>query len=308
MKFLKIDGGFETITDEDIEMINSYDYNRIEISSFRGLTSEILDKLDDKFEYYVVRDVLANVKYYLSYTKEEMKEILLRMDQMKSLILDNEDELNKSLIIYKYIGMIVNQDREALKRDPSEDISGGISFNVHGFYSSKNKQNPQLLSRSLLGALIQGRAVCEGYALALEKCLDYVGVSAKIVDGLVDGKTPHAWIQVKINDVWYNADLTKDIFNIRNHQPLKYCLKCDQYYKENGYEFWGYKHVAGKINKDRKLELCSNDYPRDERGLLIGDHSSKVDEFFENLIKFYEQWEKRKLEKEKQEESSSKKR
>jgi len=63
------------------------------------------------------------------------------------------------------------------------------------------------------GALVEGLAVCEGYAEALQCLLHRVGIQSLLVYGSSDNPSsgvnePHAWNMVKINGEYYHVDLT----------------------------------------------------------------------------------------------------
>lgn len=138
------------------------------------------------------------------------------------------------------------------------------------------------LTRSLKGALLEGRAVCYGYALALRHALNYVGVNAKIVAGnSLDNSGGHAWNQVEIDDKWYNVDLTNDVREIRNGEKLRFCLKSDEELEkywmqsENYYGRFGYS------------EECSENYPEDRIQEMLAGVRTELDEYRENFGKGY---------------------
>lgn len=57
------------------------------------------------------------------------------------------------------------------------------------------------------GAIVEGKAVCQGYALALRLLLSYVGIDSMVITGAAGG-TPHAWNVVMIDGAWYHVDAT----------------------------------------------------------------------------------------------------
>lgn len=67
---------------------------------------------------------------------------------------------------------------------------------------------------SAYGALVNGRAVCDGYTESLQYLLGRVGIQAFTVLGMgtdISGNTePHAWNIVRIDGKYYNVDLTWD--------------------------------------------------------------------------------------------------
>ena len=59
------------------------------------------------------------------------------------------------------------------------------------------------------GALVNGVAVCEGYAEAFQYLLQQAGIQSFIIDGESSGQA-HAWNAVNIGGNWYHVDLTWD--------------------------------------------------------------------------------------------------
>lgn len=96
---------------------------------------------------------------------------------------------------------------------------------------------------SVYGALVKKLAVCEGYAKAFKYILNSAGIECELVQGKAtnsSGKTEsHAWNIVKIDDKWYNVDVTWDdpivigngVLTIRNKH--KYLLKGTESFKES---------------------------------------------------------------------------
>ena len=62
---------------------------------------------------------------------------------------------------------------------------------------------------SAYGALVNGKAVCEGYARAMQYLLYQAGIPCLIVEGHSHGE-PHAWNMVQIDKQWYHTDPTWD--------------------------------------------------------------------------------------------------
>ncbi len=64
------------------------------------------------------------------------------------------------------------------------------------------------------GALVDGRAVCEGYAKAFSLLCDMCGIVCLPVEGDaksdVFGSGGHMWNKVQLDGVWYNVDVTWD--------------------------------------------------------------------------------------------------
>jgi hypothetical protein len=68
-----------------------------------------------------------------------------------------------------------------------------------------------IYSGSPYGALVDGKAKCDGYSLALQMIADKAGIPCVTVISLPqDGQFGHAWNKVKVSTSWYNIDLSSD--------------------------------------------------------------------------------------------------
>ena len=59
------------------------------------------------------------------------------------------------------------------------------------------------------GALVEGKAVCQGYALALMRLLEELGIPVDVVLG-TSGGVNHMWNIARVNGQWYLLDVTWD--------------------------------------------------------------------------------------------------
>ena len=63
-------------------------------------------------------------------------------------------------------------------------------------------------SFTVYGALVKGKAVCEGYARSMQYLLHAVGIEATVVAGFDKDGTPHMWNAVKPDGELYYLDVT----------------------------------------------------------------------------------------------------
>lgn len=80
-------------------------------------------------------------------------------------------------------------------------------------------------AHSLVGALADGRAVCEGYARAFQYLLYQAGIPCLFVRGTATNETGtqrHAWNVVKLGGVWYQVDATWDDPTIKGLDDANY--------------------------------------------------------------------------------------
>ncbi len=72
------------------------------------------------------------------------------------------------------------------------------------------------LAHSAFGAILQGRAVCDGYSFAAKYIFDAIGIKCGVVGGMGSGVLPggrkeegrHAWNVIEIDGHWYHLDVT----------------------------------------------------------------------------------------------------
>jgi len=89
-------------------------------------------------------------------------------------------------------------------------------------YANLNNSEDQL-KYTAYGALINGTAVCQGYAnLFYRLCLE-AGIDCRIISG-TGGGLPHVWNIVRVGDAYYNVDATWDA-TLNSHC---FFLKSDQ--------------------------------------------------------------------------------
>ena len=91
------------------------------------------------------------------------------MEQIKSKIPKDADEYNKFKIIYEIIAKAADYDSSGCIGN-DEYIDGA-----------------EELTRSLHGVLVEGRAVCAGYALTIEQCSKYNDIDARYASGCAYG-------------------------------------------------------------------------------------------------------------------------
>ena len=94
--------------------------------------------------------------------------------------------------------------------------------------------NSSYTSRNLEGFFIDKTSVCAGTALVLEQLCKMNGIEAEYVQGM--SKSPkeneshlHAWVKVKVDGKWFNADPTWDANKVG--REYQYCLKSDKDFK-----------------------------------------------------------------------------
>ena len=110
----------------------------------------------------------------------------------------------------------IEQTKNQILQNRSENTYDNIKM-VHD-YLVENIEYDTTISQSniynVYGALVNGRAVCEGYARSFKYLMDELGIPCTLVIGTgtnSQGQTEnHAWNYVQLNGTWYAIDCTWD--------------------------------------------------------------------------------------------------
>ncbi|HOO25459.1 MAG TPA: transglutaminase-like domain-containing protein [Clostridiales bacterium] len=112
------------------------------------------------------------------------------------------------------------QELDTVKENILKDMPRGDDFETELFvhdtviglcsYSSTGNEN----ENTVYGALVEGKAACEGYSKSAKMFLDLAGVESQVLTGNAKnaqgGYEPHMWNIVKIDGDYYHLDLTWD--------------------------------------------------------------------------------------------------
>ena len=147
--------------------------------------------------YYYMNFIFDEIIYYTNAAQEATLSARLE-DVMASFGFTAEtDDYTKIKTIYDYICDHITYDYDNL-----EDESYLLKFSAYA-------------------ALINGTAVCQGYALLMYRMLLMAGVDTRVITGVSFGGG-HAWNIVQLNNFYYNLDSTWDA----GYPEYDWFLKC----------------------------------------------------------------------------------
>ncbi len=101
------------------------------------------------------------------------------------------DIFEKVLYVHDIIIKSVTYDHESLESETAADAK------------------TDAFSNTAYGALVEGRALCGGYARAFSHIMHLLGIGSLLITGEADGG-PHAWNLVNLDNEYYHIDLTWD--------------------------------------------------------------------------------------------------
>ena len=122
---------------------------------------------------------------------------------------------------YKAVAAVQNEDaakRVAATKAVVEQIIAKVNpawsdydkaLYLHDYVVSHVSYRQEGYHQTAYGALVDGHAVCAGYARAYQLLLNSVGIPAFYISGTVYS-APHAWTYVKLDGNWYQTDVTFD--------------------------------------------------------------------------------------------------
>ncbi len=181
----------ETITQEDLSALNQEhdgfygSVTQYEMKTVRMLgRSYVTLSCDISDNYYVEEAILSGSDIPEERTeaaelKEVCEEILSDMDA-------EDSSYKKEKKIHDYL-----VEHVAYGYPEGVDSEDSTAYNAYG-------------------ALVKGKAVCNGYAQAMKLLCDLSGVECEMISGRADGEN-HAWNLIRLDDdAWYHVDVTWD--------------------------------------------------------------------------------------------------
>ena len=180
---------------------------------------EIYDKIVEDIGHFKERSPLT-VESNIYQRIEDLARIeQLAYTQVSKIGLDiNPDTLGFD-VVYTYrftVNEVNRMNREA--EEAAKKIMEGISPGMDDYEKLKYLHDYIVLNcepstddtyaDTIYGALVNGKALCEGYTKAFSYLCNLAGIENVIVTGATD--VPHMWNMVKLGGNWYHVDVTWD--------------------------------------------------------------------------------------------------
>ena len=179
-----IDIGY--ITDDDLSTLISYIKNDRPEYFWLG-RDYIINTKEDGYKQLAFKFKSSEYSIDYLYSPSQRNEILSKIKSIISKIeasLENKNQFEKELYIHNYIIDNCNYDENAL-----------------------NNPNNHKEAYNICGALLQNKAVCEGYAKSIQLLNNYFGIKTTVVIGKSNNQN-HMWNLVNIDDEYYHLDAT----------------------------------------------------------------------------------------------------
>ncbi|EHL15271.1 hypothetical protein HMPREF9630_00640 [Peptoanaerobacter stomatis] len=97
---------------------------------------------------------------------------------------------------------------------------------VHDYLIDNIEYSNEHIVSYAYGALIEGKAVCQGYSQSFQKIIDKLNIEGRTLKGWSTAVKPefHQWNRVKLDDGWYFVDVTWDDLHEDQYRSYKHFL------------------------------------------------------------------------------------
>jgi len=225
--------------DEIVDLINEIINDTPEIFYYDGF----------KYSYETSGELVESVSFIYSYTFEEIEEMKMELYNktdwiLRNVINDSMNDYEKELAIHDYIINNAVYDIENLNNDTLK----------HSAYS-------------MYGILIEGKAVCTGYAKTMQYFLDKFNIDNQLIFGDANGQS-HVWNLVKLNGEYYHVDVTFDdpVSSQENILRRNYFNVTDELIKKN--HIWNTEEYTKAVSMNENYFVRDQSYAEDEIELI----------------------------------------
>lgn len=254
---------FKVTLPENMLLLKINNLNDIDIDKMIKIKDNVENSSQIQFK------VNENESEDVIYTFAELSAITAKITELTAGIPDELSQSDKFYTIYTRIINNITYDNkpiyETRKQDTllQEKLSGGYLSRperreIVKDYKDKVKEIRRDCA-GMYGGLIEGKAICIGYATILHEALKKVGLKSMIITGtsiedirqyksIISG---HAWNQVQIDGKWYNADSTSDASTCQRTGNICCMLRADNHFNPH----------AEYTRDTENAHVCKEDYP-----------------------------------------------
>lgn len=150
--------------------------------------------LNEKYTVSTSQNLLGDkVSLNVSYSVSSKQDLDIKIVQIKNSI--------QEIINTANVGVGTTFEKEIRLHD--------ILAKKVKYYEYGNIQQIPNSAHNIYGAFVENTAVCDGLSKAMQVLLDKIDVESIIVTGTLDNEA-HAWNMIKLDNKWYNLDVTSD--------------------------------------------------------------------------------------------------
>ncbi|MGM9665650.1 MAG: transglutaminase domain-containing protein, partial [Eubacteriales bacterium] len=238
------------------ELTNKYYYNTLDVNG-KALYEEIYTWLVEIGRYPYTLFAANHISAMIDYGKynlsvEDCNEIfvMVKFDNPSFFYIENKfytlDNNGESVhyaelkIWDRYLTQEISTDQENLQsilNSVADKTSSLSEYNKIKYIYDFIKENTVYAqydeyTSTVVGTLLNGTAVCEGYSLTFKYLCDYMGINCIVV---ASDEMDHAWNIVEVEGKWYYVDTTWSDTGAKDYFLLGSDEFCSDHYTFNDY-------------------------------------------------------------------------
>ena len=198
-----------------------------------------IKELDDLLNKYSIKKISVGQIAYITNEYKELLETLSKMYRVKNndqLELEKNNKLTNDLYTVDEYKKIYNAIKNIADKSIGKDNTQKFIDAFHELAKELNYANDdkdtKITNHNLIGPILNKKCVCEGYSKLLQQVCSMLNIESIVVSNNASKeKGGHVWNKVKIDDKWYNADMTSQSIAIHNNEKIDYCLISDNQMK-----------------------------------------------------------------------------
>lgn len=245
ISFFDFDEMIQNKIEEPKEIVNNYYYSSLDDveKKYYTLLYNASIEYEGTFKYYFSYDTdkfsnaynafICDYPFYYWWGNGINTNSRLILKTCKANNFDKNEVSNNCKKIIENAKSIINVCKTENDYDTIKNIHDYLANNIEYVDGLNNSHN-------IVGALIDGKCVCDGYSYAFKYLTEIAGYKNIIIIGDAhNGKeiASHAWNKIEINDNWYNVDLTWDDGASKDDDKIDYMyfLATDEVFNTNHY-------------------------------------------------------------------------
>lgn len=177
--FANID--FKVHIHPDMELMKLNNLNALDIDTLTSIQRNVLNSSYIKFK--LTDRAVENVEYSFA----EMSAIVIKLQELTAGIDSKASEMSKFETIYERMTSKITYDYDCIRETDKLEKYRDKSYKEHNYeeaaYFTRQISAKRREPAGLYGGLVNGKAICAGYALILNMALQRVGIKAKYIAG-----------------------------------------------------------------------------------------------------------------------------
>lgn len=255
-----VDSSSETNSDNNV--LTSYGYNNLSSDKLKELYVLIdeyaasASSKDISVEYNLSeKDLSETIEAY----KNDHPEVFWLKSKFSYL---NDDGNTYLTLEYNVDALKLDEEKSNFNQELQKAVDGApenasyyeLEIYAHDYITKNCVYNEEAAkqkdsienSNDAYGVFVRKTAVCEGYARAFQLLCNKFGIDCVNISGEGEGEL-HQWNCVKLDNEWYEVDVTWDDVDEKNMDTLYFC------YNLNSEEF-SQTHKANRLYKDISVQ------------------------------------------------------